>query len=86
MESLVCVGMDVHKDTYFIDASVELDIASLPLSLRKFIKELEEYDRNGDPAFYAAADTMLLVADRYLSSGVINDATYEKLAMKYPIG
>ena len=37
----------------FIDGSVDLDIASLPLPLQKFIKELEEYDRNGDPAFYA---------------------------------
>ena len=71
---------------HFIDASVELDAGSLPLPLQRFIKELEEYDQNGDPAFYAAADTMLLMADRYLHSGVINSKTYEKLATKYPIG
>ena len=71
---------------HFIDTSVDLDVASLPLPLQKFIKELEEYDRNNDPAFYAAADTMLLMADRYLHSGVINSRTYEKLATKYPIG
>lgn len=71
---------------HFIDRSVDLDVSSLPLPLQKFIKELEEYDSNGDPAFYAAADTMLLMADRYLNSGVINSKTYEKLATKYPIG
>ena len=70
----------------FIDYSVELDISSLPLSLQKFIAELEEYDREGDVAFYAAADTMLLMADRMLKSGSINGATYEKLVRKYPIG
>ena len=34
----------------------------------------------------AAADTMLLMADRLLKSGSINTSTYEKLARKYPIG
>lgn len=29
---------------------------------------------------------MLLMADRYLHSGAIHSKTYEKLAMKYPIG
>ena len=71
---------------HFIDGSVDLDVASLPLPLQKFIAELEEYDHNGDPAFYAASDTMLLMADRYLNSGAINSNTYEKLATKYPIG
>lgn len=71
---------------HYIDGSVELDVASLPLPLRKTIKELEEYDEKGDNAFYACADTMLLMADRYLSSGTINASTYEKLARRYPIG
>lgn len=70
----------------FIDDSVDLDISSLPLSLQRFIKELEEYDQNGDIAFYAAADTMLLLADRCLKSGSIDTKTYEKLARKYPLG
>ena len=74
------------KTHHFIDDSVELDVSSLPLSLQKFIAELEEYDREGDAAFYAAADTMLLMADRLLKSGSINGATYEKLVRKYPIG
>ena len=71
---------------HFIDASVELDVGSLPLPLQRFIKELEECDQNGDPAFYAASDTMLLMADRYLYSGAIDSKTYEKLTTKYPIG
>ena len=71
---------------HFIDDSIELDVSSLPLSLQKFIDELEEYDRKNDPAFYAAADTMFLMADRCLRSGSINSKTYEKLARKYPIG
>lgn len=70
----------------FIDDTIDLDVASLPLSLRKFVAELEEYDKNEDIAFYAAADTMLLEADRCLKSGAIDLATYEKLARKYPIG
>ena len=74
------------KTHHFIDDSVELDVSSLPLSLRNFIAELEEYDCNGDVAFYAAADTMLLMADRCLKSGSINSDTYEKLVRKYPIG
>ena len=71
---------------HFINDSVVLDIASLPLSLQKFIAELEEYDQANDVAFYAAADTMLLLADRCLKSGTINSETYEKLALKYPLG
>ena len=43
-------------------------------------------DQKGDPAFYAAVDTMLLMADRYLHSDAIHSKTYEKLATKYPIG
>ena len=43
-------------------------------------------NQKGDPAFYAAADTMLLMADRYLHSGTIHSKTHEKLATKYPIG
>ena len=74
------------KTHRFIDDSVDLNVSSLPLSLRKFIAELEEYDREGDVAFYAAADTMLLMADRLLKSGAINSDIYEKLARKYPIG
>ncbi len=74
------------KTHRFIDDSVALDVSSLPSSLQKFIAELEEYDREGDVAFYAAADTMLLMADRCLKSGSINSVTYEKLARKYPIG
>ena len=74
------------KTGHFIDESIELDTLSLPLPLQKFIHELEDYDQNGDYAFYAAADTMLLMADRYLNSGVIDSDTYEKLACKYPIG
>lgn len=74
------------KTHRFIDDSIELDVSSLPLSLRKFIAELEEYDREGDLAFYAASDTMLLLAERLLKSGSINSETYEKLALKYPIG
>ena len=74
------------KTHHFIDDSIDLEISSLPLSLQKFIAELEEYDREGDVAFYAAADTMLLMADRCLKSGSINSTTYEKLARKYPIG
>ena len=74
------------KTHCFIDDSVDLDISKLPLSLQKFIAELEAYDRDKDTAFYAAADTMLLMADRLLKSGSINSVTYEKLARKYPIG
>ena len=70
----------------FIDDSIELDVASLPLPLQKTIKELEEYDASGDSAFYACADTMLLMADTHLASGEIDSATYEKLARRYPIG
>lgn len=70
----------------YIDDSVELDTLSLPLNLQKIIKELEEYDKKADDAFYACADTMLLMADRYLASGAISASTYEKLAKRYPIG
>lgn len=68
----------------FINDSINLDVASLPISLQKFIAELEEYDREWDIAFYAAADTMLLMADRFLKDGSINSVTYEKLVRKYP--
>lgn len=70
---------------HFIDESVDLDIASLPRPLQRFIAELEEYDEGNDPAFYVASDTMLLMADRYLNEGVISSETYEKLATRYPI-
>lgn len=75
--------MKTHR---FIDDSIDLDVSTLPLSLRKFIAELEEYDRAEDAAFYAAADTMQLMADRLLKNGSINSATYEKVVRKYPIG
>ena len=74
------------KTYHFIDDSIELDDSLLPVSLQRFLAELEEYDRAGDVAFYAAADTMLLMADRALKSGTIDSDTYEKLARKYPIG
>ncbi|MCR5514686.1 MAG: hypothetical protein K6F36_04570 [Bacilli bacterium] len=74
------------KTHRFIDDSVDLDVTLLPMPLQKIIAELEEYDRTEDLAFYAAADTMLLMADRLLKSGSINTSTYEKLARKYPIG
>ena len=74
------------KTRCFIDDTIELDVSSLPLSLRKFVAELEKYDHEGDTAFYAAADTMLLLADRLLKNGSINSDIYEKLARKYPIG
>ena len=32
-----------------------------------------------------AADTMLLLADRFLAEGVIDQKTYDLLARKYPI-
>ena len=74
------------KTRRFIDDSIYLDVSSLPLSLQKFIQELEEYDHEGDSAFYAASDTMLLLADRLLKNGAINSTIYEKLVRKYPIG
>ncbi|MBP5091680.1 MAG: helix-turn-helix domain-containing protein [Bacilli bacterium] len=83
LTDLIDGNLKTHR---FIDDSIKLDVSSLPLSLRKFIAELEEYDREGDVAFYAAVDTMLLLAERLLKSGSINSATYEKLARKYPIG
>ena len=79
-------GNLMPKAHCFIDDSVALDVTSLPLALQRFIAELEEYDRAGDVAFYAAADTLSLMADRMLKSGAIDGETYGKLARKYPIG
>lgn len=79
-------GKIVSKKHRFINASVMIDTSSLPVELRNFIGELEEYDKDADPAFYAAADTMLIMADRCLKSGAINSKTYIKLASRYPIG
>jgi hypothetical protein len=64
---------------------VELDVGSLPVMLRNSIKELESYDEANDPLFHDAADTMLLMADRFLAEGVIDEKTYDLLARKYPI-
>jgi transcriptional regulator with XRE-family HTH domain len=69
----------------FIDDAVELDVGSLPVMLRNSIKELESYDEANDPLFHDAADTMLLMADRFLAEGVIDEKTYDLLARKYPI-
>lgn len=67
------------------DAAVELDVGSLPAMLRNSIKELEGYDEANDPLFHDAADTMLLMAERFLAEGVIDQKTYDLLARKYPI-
>ncbi|MCH3909782.1 MAG: helix-turn-helix domain-containing protein [Bacilli bacterium] len=69
----------------FINDAVELDVSSLPVMLRNSIKELEGYDEANDPLFFDAADTMLLMADRFLAEGVIDQKTYDLLARKYPI-
>lgn len=79
-------GEIASKSHNFINSSIIIDLSALPSELRSFIDELEEYDEEGDPAFYAAADTMLTMADRCLKSGSINSKTYAKLASKYPIG
>jgi hypothetical protein len=60
-------------------------VGSLPAMLRNSIKELEGYDEANDPLFHDAADTMLLMAERFLAEGVIDQKTYDLLARKYPI-
>jgi lambda repressor-like predicted transcriptional regulator len=69
----------------FIDDSVAIDLSDLPKMLKNSISELEDYDRENDPTFYSAADTMMLMADRFLAEGVIDARTYDLLARKYPI-
>jgi len=68
-----------------IDDLVAIDSSSLPKMLKNSIEELEDYDRENDPTFYSAADTMMLMADRFLAEGVIDAKTYELLAKKYPM-
>jgi lambda repressor-like predicted transcriptional regulator len=70
---------------HFIVDSVKLDKKDLPKLLRNFVDELEEYDDNNDCLFYAAADTMLLMANRFLGEGMIDQDTYIALEKKYPI-
>jgi hypothetical protein len=77
------LSLPVHH--HFINDSIALDINSLPQMLRNSVKELEDYDAAKDSLFYDAADTMLIMADRFLAEGVIDKKTYELLAEKYPI-
>ena len=79
-------GDFILKKHNFINDDVNLDAESLPKPLQTFIAELEEFDRSNDPAFYAATDTMFLMADRYLKNGDIKNDTYKKLIAKYPLG
>lgn len=73
------------KHNYIVD-SIKINKNNLPKLLRNFIEELEEYDRDKDTIFYDAADTMLLMANRFLSEGMIDKETYLALSRKYPIG
>ena len=76
------LSLKAHR---FIDDSVELDVSALPSTLQKIIAQLERYDREGDIAFYACADTMMVIADRMLHEGTISESAHEKLELKYPI-
>ncbi|MCR5078932.1 MAG: helix-turn-helix transcriptional regulator, partial [Bacilli bacterium] len=70
------INGDLKPKTHtFINGKIDLDVSSLPSSLRTFIAELEEYDRQGDTVFFAAADTMFLLADRLLKEGSITEET-----------
>ena len=74
------------KEHHFIDDGVILDVNALPKPLRNDIKELEQFDEEKSPDFFSMVDTMLLTADRMLSSGAIDKETYTKLYAKYPFG
>lgn len=82
IDSLVTMEVDEH---HFIDDSVLLNTNTLPKPLRDDIKELEIFDREEDTSFFSMADTMLLTADRMLSSGAIDKEIYAKLYAKYPL-
>ena len=49
-------------------------------------KILIKIGQEKNPSFFSMADTMLLTADRMLSSGAIDKETYTKLYTKYPFG
>jgi hypothetical protein len=77
------LSLPIHH--HFIVDSVKLDPNDLPKMLKNSIKELEDLDAANDPLFHDAADTMLLMADRFLAEGVIDRGTYDLLVQKYPI-
>lgn len=82
---MVIIEGSLTKHNYIND-SIVLNISKLPAFLRNSISELEIFDADKDPAFFAAVDTMLLAADRFHKSGAIDNDTYRKLYEKYLSG
>ena len=76
---------DVFKtDKPLYDYSIKYDITSLPKDLKEIIKEMEEYDKQGDWFNYDMKFPLLdVTAKSYWRNNIITEYDYKTILKKY---
>lgn len=81
--------MDNKKDPFktdkpLYDKEIKYDVTKLPKELQDYIKELEEYDKDGDWFNYDIKfDEFEMIAKGYRRRNIISDYDYKTLLAKY---
>lgn len=72
------------SDKPLYDYSIKYDVTKLPWELQDYIKELEEYDKDGDWFNYDIKfDEFEVVVKGYRRHNIISDYDYKTLLAKY---